>query len=58
MQMIFPDKPEESIRKILKSNGFRYSYTNNAWQRNRSKLSVDKAKIIAESLKDNGNIAM
>ncbi|NRU52508.1 hypothetical protein [Clostridium beijerinckii] len=56
--MIFPDKPEESIRKILKSNGFRYSYTNNAWQRNRSKLSVDKAKIIAESLKDNGNIAM
>jgi frataxin-like iron-binding protein CyaY len=57
VQMIFPDKPEESIRKILKSNGFRYSYTNNAWQRNRSKLSVDKAKNIAESLKEN-NVAV
>jgi hypothetical protein len=60
VQMIFPDKPKENIRKILKSNGFIYSYKNNAWQRNRSRLSADKAKSIAESLKDDNekNIAM
>jgi frataxin-like iron-binding protein CyaY len=58
VQMIFPDKPEENIRKILKSNGFRYSYTYGAWQRNRNSLSMMKAKSIAESLKDNNSIAV
>lgn len=58
VQMIFPDKPEENIRKILKSNGFRWSPSFGAWQRNRGKLSADKAKSIAESLKDNNSIAV
>jgi hypothetical protein len=58
IQIIFPDKPSEEVRKILKSNGFKWSPTQGAWQRNRSRLSADKAKSIAESLKDNDNIAM
>ena len=56
--MIFPDKPEENIRKILKSNGFRWSPSFGAWQRNRNSLSIMKAKSIAESLKDNNSIAV
>lgn len=51
--MIFPDKPSEEVRKILKSNGFRWSPTYGAWQRNRSRLSADRAKSIAESLNNN-----
>lgn len=51
VQMIFPNKPNEDIRKILKSNGFRYSYTFGAWQRNRNAESSRKAKSIAEELK-------
>lgn len=53
VQMIFEGKPNEDIRKLLKSNGFRWSPTYGAWQRNRNSLSVDRAKNIAESLKDN-----
>lgn len=50
VQMIFPDKPREEVRKILKSNGFRWKPTAGAWQRNRGRFSLDKAKNIAESL--------
>ena len=59
VQMIFPYKPNEEVRKTLKSNGFRYSYSYGAWQRNRNKLSAEKAKSIAESIKEDINkIAM
>jgi len=33
IQLIFPDKPEDGIRKTLKSYGFRWSRYNGAWQR-------------------------
>ena len=33
LQIIFDDKPDETIRAALKSNGFRWSPRNNAWQR-------------------------
>jgi vacuolar-type H+-ATPase subunit I/STV1 len=59
LQMIFDGKPDENTRKLLKSNGFRWSPTQGAWQRFRSPEAERKAKIIAESLKDNNdNIAM
>lgn len=33
LQLIFPDKPDEETRNILKGNGFRWSPKNGAWQR-------------------------
>ncbi|MHC4621839.1 MAG: DUF3560 domain-containing protein [Planctomycetota bacterium] len=33
IQLVFPGKPVEGIRAILKSEGFRWSRTNGAWQR-------------------------
>lgn len=33
IQIIFPGKPEASVRSLLKSNGFRWSPMNSAWQR-------------------------
>lgn len=33
LQLIFPEKPDEETRSILKSNGFRWSPKNQAWQR-------------------------
>ena len=32
LQIFFPGKPDEEIRKKLKSNGFRWSPRNNCWQ--------------------------
>ena len=48
LQIIFDNKPEEEIRKKLKQNGFKYSYTNNAWQRFRSSSAIYNAKRILE----------
>ena len=33
LQIIFPDKPDEATRTILKSNGFKWAPSQNAWQR-------------------------
>lgn len=33
LQLKFPGKPAESVRRLLKSNGFRWSPTEGAWQR-------------------------
>ena len=33
LQVFFPEKPSETVRKELKSNGFRWSPRNKAWQR-------------------------
>lgn len=33
LMLIFPGKPPEATRSILKANGFRWSPTNSAWQR-------------------------
>ncbi|NFT08412.1 hypothetical protein FDF26_15340 [Clostridium botulinum] len=50
LQIIFNDKPNEDIRKKLKSNGFRWSPSNNAWQRYRGSEAERKAKMIIESM--------
>jgi hypothetical protein len=31
--MIFPGKPDEHTRRLLKANGFRWSPSQGAWQR-------------------------
>lgn len=33
IQIVFPDKPSYEVRQILKQNGFRWSPSNMAWQR-------------------------
>ena len=33
IQLIFPAKPSEQVRALLKQNGFRWSPTEGAWQR-------------------------
>jgi hypothetical protein len=58
LQIIFEGKPEENTRKLLKQNGFRWSPTQGAWQRYRSYEAERKAKIIAESLNNDDNIAI
>lgn len=50
LQMIFAGKPEEELRKQLKSNGFRWSPTEGAWQRQISNSAYQNACRIAESL--------
>jgi hypothetical protein len=33
IQLIFPGKPDEATRSLLKSNGFRWAPSESAWQR-------------------------
>jgi len=46
LQMFFPGKPPEEIRKTLKQNGFRWSPRNECWQRHLS----DQAERLALSV--------
>jgi hypothetical protein len=48
LQILFNEKPDIDIRKKMKHNGFKYSYTNNAWQRFRSGWAIRLAKEILQ----------
>lgn len=49
VQLIFDDKPDEETRELLKSNGFRWSPRNTAWQRQLTDNGIRAAeKIINE----------
>ena len=48
VQVFFPGKPSEVIRGRLKINGFRWSPTEEAWQKNFSDWAVTQAKQILE----------
>ena len=48
VQIFFLGKPSEEIRSFLKTNGFRWSRFNAAWQRHRSSWAMDLAKKAAK----------
>ena len=56
LQLFFDGKPEENVRAILKKNGFKWSPSNGAWQRQlteNAKASVNS--IISEILHNKDN---
>jgi len=51
IRLIFPDKPDEATRKILKSNGFVWSPKATAWQRQLNNNGRYAARRVLEALK-------
>ena len=47
IRLHFPDKPDADFRKIIKSNGFKWSPRNTAWQRFYSESALSLARTIA-----------
>jgi hypothetical protein len=50
LRLIFPGKPDTSTRTILKKNGFRWSPSNMAWQRQLTNSAEHAAKRVIELL--------
>jgi hypothetical protein len=50
VQIIFPGKPDSSVRSLLKSNGFRWSPMNGAWQRHLNSSGKYAAQRIIEEV--------
>lgn len=48
IRIVFPDKPSADMRDELESNGFRWSPTNEAWQRQLTPNAVRAAKLIVQ----------
>lgn len=55
LQIIFPDKPDEVTRNILKSNGFKWAPSQNAWQRQLTDNSRRALKRIIKELQPEMN---
>jgi len=55
IRLIFPGKPSLEIRKLLKSRGFRWSPSNNAWQRHLNSAGIYAADQVLEKIGDIGN---
>ncbi|WP_226622969.1 hypothetical protein [Brucella anthropi] len=54
IQLFFPDKPDDGTRRLLKSNGFRWSPSYGAWQRHLNENGRWAAKRIVKQLQDRG----
>ena len=52
LQLIFDGKPDDKIRAILKSNGFRWSPKNGAWQRQLTNNARWSVKRVISAIKD------
>ena len=46
LQIVFEDKPDEDMRSSLKSNGFRWSPRNGAWQRQLTENAESVARVV------------
>lgn len=55
LQLKFEGKPSESVRSVLKHNGFRWSPREGAWQRQLNGNSEYSLKRVAEELKASNN---
>jgi hypothetical protein len=50
VQIIFPGKPDEATRKVLKANGFRWAPSEGAWQRLLNNASRWAAERVVKAL--------
>ncbi len=50
LQIVFPDKPDDEIRKQLKSRGFRWSPTSGVWQRQLSNTAIWYAEDLVREI--------
>ncbi len=50
VQIIFPGKPDEGVRRQLKASGFRWARSEGAWQRHRSAGTLHQARAIVAGL--------
>lgn len=56
LQVIFDGKPNAEARQIMKSNGFRWSPSNSAWQRQLTNNARYAVKRVQEQLQELGEI--
>jgi hypothetical protein len=52
LQLIFPGKPSEPIRKLLKSNGFRWAPSEGAWQRQLTGNAHAAARLVIARIEE------
>ena len=52
LQLFFEDKPDEDVRDMLKSNGFKWSRTNGCWQRQLTDNARYATKKIINKLRE------
>lgn len=52
LQLMFNDKPDDKIRAILKSNGFRWSPKNSAWQRQLTANARYSTKTVIRAIRE------
>jgi hypothetical protein len=48
--LLFPGKPEEEVRRMLKSSGFRWSPTRGAWSRMLNNAGIATAEYVAQQI--------
>lgn len=56
VQLEFPYKPSGETIKLLKSRGFRYSRTNEAWQRQLTENGIRAAREVAQQLDEQNKL--
>ena len=55
LQLLFEEKPEQEVREVLKSNGFRWAPSQEAWQRqlnNNARYALQKVVEQLEKLQE------
>lgn len=53
VQFFFEDKPDDETRAILKSHGFRWAPSQNAWQRQLTRAGQSAARAVMDALNKN-----
>ena len=53
VQFFFDDKPDDETRVLLKSHGFRWAPSQNAWQRQLTRAGQSAARAVMDALNKN-----